>query len=132
MWERTRPPVDPAVLARQEETEREVQAALAAYNPLTGEGYSALAAARAWSESAARSRPRWHLRGNFPDFYWSFFNFKSYTGRVSVEVDGFHWSTQAYDNRAGDEIYHEGVTTSLYEAYQSVEQNRVVKYERAS
>lgn len=101
----------------------------AAYDPLTGANWDPGQARAAWSESMNRSRPRWDLRGGTPaQFYWSFFNFKSYVGRVTVEADGFHWSTQAYDNRAGDEVYHEGVTTSLYEAYQSVEQNRVVTY----
>jgi hypothetical protein len=105
------------------------------YNPLTGERYTLEEARAAWGESmerAAHERTaprRWNLHGATPaEFYWSFFNFKSYTGRVSVEPDGFHWSTQAYDNRAGDEIYHEGVTTSLYEAYQSVERNEPVAY----
>ena len=102
------------------------------YDPLTGENWDQAQAARLWSESMNRSQPRWNLRGPGPGrFYWDYFNFKSYTGRVTVEADGFHWSTQAYDNRAGDEVYHSGVTTSLYEAYQSVEQNRVVKYEGA-
>jgi len=108
------------------------------YDPLTGENWDQAEASRLWYESMGRVRHervsphRWNLRGRVPaEFYWSFFAFKSYTGRVTIEADGFHWSTQAYDNRAGDEVYHSGVTTSLYEAYQSVEQNRVVKYERA-
>jgi hypothetical protein len=104
----------------------------AAYDPLTGENWDAAEAARLWGESMNRSGPRWQLRGVSPgQFYWSFFNFKPYAGRVTVEADGFHWRTQAYDNRAGDEICHEGVTTSLFEAFQSVEQNRVVKYAEA-
>lgn len=104
-----------------------------AYDPLTGEHWDQAEAARMWGESMNRSLPRWQLRGGSrpSEFYWSFFNFRSYTGRVTVEADGFHWSTQAYDNRAGDEVYHQGVTTSLYEAYQSVERNTPVKYEKA-
>jgi hypothetical protein len=104
------------------------------YNPLTGERYTLEEAAAEWGQSMTSARlggraSAWNLRGRTPaEFYWSFFNFKSYTGRVTVEADGFHWSTQAYDNRAGDKIYHEGVTTSLYEAYQSVEQNQPVTW----
>jgi hypothetical protein len=103
---------------------------VSAYDPRTGDNWDQAEAGQLWGDSMGRSLPRWQLRGSFPEFYWAFFNFKSYTGRVTVEADGFHWRTQAYDNRAGDEVYHEGITTSLYEAYQSVEQNRPVKYER--
>jgi len=102
------------------------------YDPVTGENWDREQAARLWGESMNRSALRWSLCGRKPtEFYWTFFAFRSYTGRVTVEADGFHWETQAYDNRAGDEVYHEGVTTSLFEAYQSVEQNRPVTHEEA-
>lgn len=104
-----------------------------AYNPLNGEGWDAEQARALWSESMSRSRcgsvnpHRWQLRGAGPGaFYWTFFDFKPYTGEVSVQDDGFHWLTRGYETA---EVLHEGVTTSLYEAYQSVEQNRSVKYE---
>jgi hypothetical protein len=108
------------------------------YNPVSGERYTVEEARAEWSQSmtSASTGGRasgWNLRGATPaEFYWSFFNFRSYTGRVTIEADGFHWSTQAYDNRAGDEIYHEGITTSLYEAYQSVTRNCPVTWAPAS
>jgi hypothetical protein len=94
------------------------------YDPLTGEGYTVEEARAAWSESMNRSNQRWSLRGSSPaEFYWSFFNFKPYMGRVDVKADGFHWRT--FHSDTGEEL-HAGVTASLYEAYQSVEQNKPV------
>jgi hypothetical protein len=72
--------------------------------------------------------PRWTLQG-LPErnggqgFYWRYFNFRPWFGRVTVEADGLHWSTHHdYDGA----VIHQGITTSIYEAYQSVVQNRPV------
>lgn len=102
------------------------------YNPLTGEGWDLAAARDAWAGSMARARregPKWQLRGlpvrnGGSGFYWEYFNFQPFTGKVTVEADGFHWSTRSYDT---GELIHAGVTTSIYEAYQSVVQNKPVK-----
>jgi hypothetical protein len=101
------------------------------YDPLTGDGWDQEAAAEAWAQSMDRTRyeaapARWTLQGKPGTFYWRYFNFRPYTGNVTIRGDGFHWRTRHYDT--GDTI-HSGVTTSLYEAYQSVEQNQPVKYE---
>lgn len=93
------------------------------YNPLTGENWDRDAAGAAWYASMNRSGPRWQLQGGPGAWHWSFFNFRPYRGIVTIDADGFHWRTVHYDT--GAEL-HSGVTTSLYEAYQSVEQNRPV------
>lgn len=95
------------------------------YDPLTGEGWDRQEAASAWSASMNRSIPRWSLQGMPGKWRWRFFNFGPWTGRVSIEDDGFHWWTHNYDT---GEALHSGVTTSLYEAYQSVEQNKTVRH----
>ena len=92
------------------------------YDPLTGDGYTQGLAMGAWSGSMGRSAPDWQLRGKPGNWRWEYFKFQPYTGRVTVETDGFHWQTISYDNP--DEILHQGITTSLYVAYQSVVQNR--------
>jgi len=94
------------------------------YNPLTGENWNKAAGLSAWASSMNRSAPRWTLQGLPPDWVWRFFNFRNWEGLVRVEEDGFHWRTIRY---ATDDTLHEGVTTSVYEAFQSVEQNRMVK-----
>jgi hypothetical protein len=100
---------------------------MAEYNPVTGENYDQDAAREHWNASMNRGAPKWSIRGARPaEFYWSFFDFRSWTGRVTVQADGFHWSTHDYGT--GD-LIHEGVTTSIYEAYQSVVQNRPVSRE---
>ena len=99
------------------------------YNPLTGTDYSQAAAQAEWAHSMSTAnyrRPLWNLRGPRPaEFYWEFFDFKPYRGTVTVEADGFHWATRDYDT---DDLIHQGVTTSLYAAYQSVVQNRPVEW----
>jgi hypothetical protein len=95
------------------------------YNPVTGENYSKEAARSAWGSTMSRNSPAWSIRGDFPkgDWYWGYFNFKNYCGKVTVETDGFHWATVDY---ATDETLISGVTTSVYEAFQSVVQNKIV------
>jgi len=94
------------------------------YNPITGEHYTQDEARERWSASMARSGPRWQLDGEPGAWAWAFFTFRPYAGLVTVEADGFHWATRSYDT---GETIHAGVTTSVYEAYQSVEQNRPVE-----
>jgi hypothetical protein len=104
---------------------------MAEYDPLTGENYDQDAARQAWNASMSRANhqgPKWVLRGLPPQnggtgFYWSFFDFRPITGRVTVEPDGFHWATYEYHT---GELVHSGVTTSVFEVYQSVIQNRPV------
>ena len=75
--------------------------------------------------------PKWTLQGLPPSsggtgFWWKYFDFKPWFGRVDINPDGFHWSTrESYDGT----VIYEGLTTSLYEAYQSVVQNRPVSRE---
>jgi hypothetical protein len=71
----------------------------------------------------SRSAPRWSLRGCPGAWHWSFFNFGPWTGTVTVETDGFHWATSSYDTGAP---LFSGVTASVYEAFQSVEQGREI------
>jgi hypothetical protein len=94
------------------------------YDPLTGEGYTREEAAQAWGQSMNRSSPRWQLRGRPGSWEWSFFDFGPWTGKVRITRDGFHWETVTYDD--GSSLLS-GVTTSVYEAYQSVEQNKEVR-----
>jgi hypothetical protein len=100
------------------------------YDPLTGANWDRLAAVEAWSESMGRvlreqrSPHRWNLRGMPGSWRWTFFNFGPWTGAVAIELDGFHWATTSYDT---DIEEHQGKTTSLFEAFQSVEQNKEVK-----
>lgn len=100
------------------------------YDPLTGANWDQIAATTAWSESMDRVHHerhaplRWQLHGGPGGWVWVFWNFGSYTGRVVIKHDGFQWSTRNYGT--GREI-HRGQTTSLYEAFQSVEQNKVVR-----
>lgn len=69
---------------------------------------------------------KWTLQG-LPEqnggkgFYWRFFDFGPWFGRVTVEADGFHWST--HENYDGT-VIHSGVTASIYVAYQSVVHNK--------
>lgn len=102
------------------------------YDPVSGENWDLELAGRLWSESMNRSLlsdgPRWTLQGSpvssgGEGFFWRYWNFGSWSGRVTVETDGFHWSTRDYDD--GTELLS-GVTTSLYAAYQSVTQNKPV------
>lgn len=97
------------------------------YDPVTGAGYTQAEATRAWNGSmnrASHEGPKWCIRGARPsEFYWSYFNFQPFTGRVTAEADGFHWQTASYDS---GEVIYSGVTASVYEAYQSVVQNRPV------
>jgi hypothetical protein len=101
-----------------------------AYDPLTGANWDRLAAAEAWSESMGRvlreqrSPHRWNLRGGRAAWRWTFFNFGPWTGEVTIGDDGFHWVTTSYGTGQQE---HAGVTTSLCEAFQSVEQNKEVK-----
>jgi hypothetical protein len=98
------------------------------YNGITGEGWDVGEARAAWSASMARSAPRWSLRGT-PEtggFFWSFFNFKPYQGTVRITPDGFQWETREYDRP--EVVMHSGLTTSLFEAYQSVERNEPVRH----
>jgi hypothetical protein len=109
-------------------------AAAGVYNPVTGEHWDQAAAERAWGESMERSRSgagpaRWQLHGDPGAWKWVFFNFGPWTGEVQIEADGFHWHTRSYDT---GHIRHKGVTCSLYEAYQSVEQNRPVSHTEIS
>lgn len=102
----------------------EIQAAREAYDPVTGEGYSKLGAQRAWSESMNRSGPEWNLRGPSGAWYWAYWNFKATQALVRIEDDGFHWTVLMYDEPWT--VLAEGVTTSLYEAFQSAVQGREV------
>lgn len=94
-----------------------------AYNPVEGTGWDRGQATRLWSASMSRSAPAWKLSGRPGAWVWTYFRFQYWTGRVTIEDDGFHWQTASYDTGEG---IREGVTTSLYAAYQSVEQNRAV------
>lgn len=99
---------------------------------MSGENWDLAAASRLWRQSMDRSLriegPRWTLQGT-PEsnggtgFYWQYWNFGSWSGRVTVRADGFHWST--HDHYDGTEL-RSGVTASLYAAYQSVVQNKLV------
>ena len=93
------------------------------YEPLSGDGYTLDEARAAWRDSMNRSAPQWSLRGQPGAWSWRYFNFRDWTGHVVLKEDGFHWSTRTYET--GD-VIHEGVTTSLYEAYQSVIRNEPV------
>lgn len=101
------------------------------YNPLTGENWDQISATAAWSESMdrvhreQRAPLRWQLHGGPGGWVWVFWNFGSWTGRVVIKHDGFHWTTRDYDT---GHMIHTGKTTSLYEAFQSVEQNRRVSH----
>jgi hypothetical protein len=108
-----------------------------AYDPVAGTGYEQGPARELWHQSMARanfSGSRWTVQGlpvssGGTGFYWRFFDFHLWFGRVTVESDGFHWSThEEYDGA----VIHEGVTTSLYAAYQSVTQNKPVQPPGAS
>lgn len=100
-----------------------------AYDPLTGANWDQVAATVAWGQSMDRTRreqiapQRWQLHGRPGSFRWVFFRHGPWTGQVTIEADGFHWVTTSYDTGQQE---HAGVTTSLYEAYQSVEQNKTV------
>lgn len=100
-----------------------------AYDPLTGENYTPDAARAAWSASMDRVHHerhaplRWQLHGGPGGWVWVFWNFGPWTGRVVIKPDGFHWATRDYDTGG---LLGKGSTTSLYEAFQSVEQNRRV------
>ena len=105
-----------------------MKVSIVTYDPVAGTGYTQEQAAGYWHESMERARyegPAWSIRGTTPaEFYWSWFNFKPWSGRVTVQADGFHRSThEPYDGQ----VICEGVTTSLYEAYQSVVQGKEVK-----
>lgn len=96
------------------------------YNPLTGENWDLAAARNAWAGSMDRSLaegPKWMPRGSSGAWWWEYFNFQPYRGRVTLRPEGFYWATYSYDT---GELIHSGVTTSLYEAYQSVVQNTPV------
>jgi hypothetical protein len=99
------------------------------YDPLTGTDYDKAEARQAWGASMVRSAPAWSLRGEPGSFWWSYFAFKPYTGRVAIEADGFHWSTHSYDT---GELLLSGVTTSVFEAFQSVTRNEVVTRDQAT
>ena len=99
------------------------------YDPLTGERWDRHEAVMAWNKSMDRVRyerngARWVLRGEPGAWVWTFFNFGPWTGQLRIREDGFHWLTLSY---GGTEPIHEGVTTSLFEAFQSVEQNKEVR-----
>ena len=101
-----------------------------AYDPVTGENWSQREAAGRWAESMRRASPAWSLRvlgmaeaTGLNRQIWGYFNFGPHTGQVTIGPDGFRWRTVSYDT--GD-LIHQGVTTSLYAAYQSVVQNRPV------
>lgn len=93
------------------------------YQPLSGEDWDREAAVAAWGRSMERSSPRWVLRGKPGSFYWAFFNFGPWTGQVTIRDTGFVWATYSYDT---GELLRSGHTTSLYEAYNSVEKNKPV------
>ena len=101
------------------------------YDPVQGTGWDQVRARDLWMQSMGRanlSGPKWTIQGlpkssGGTGFYWRYFNFRPWFGRVTTEPDGFHWST--HKDYAG-EVIHSGVTTSLYAAYQSVIQNRPV------
>jgi hypothetical protein len=98
------------------------------YDPVAGTGYTPDEAGACWAAAMDRARhegPKWSVRGPRPaEFYWSWSDFRHWTGRLTVEADGFHWSTHA---SPGGQLIHHGVTTSLYEAYQSVTRNEAVR-----
>jgi len=98
------------------------------YNPVTGENWDQRTAATVWGLSMNRSTPRWQLRGEPGAWRWNFWNFGTWQGWVTIEADGFHWRTTGYDTR--NEL-HSGVTTSVYEAFQSCEQNKEVRHDAA-
>jgi hypothetical protein len=97
------------------------------YDPLTGENWDRSAAAAAWAESMARVHAgrdaplRWQLHGAPGHWQWVFWNFGTWAGSVEIERTGFAWRTRDYGT---GRVLHSGLTTSLYEAYQSVEQNK--------
>jgi hypothetical protein len=94
------------------------------YDPVSGENWSYGQGIQSWSSgSMRRAGPEWQLRGRPGAWKWNYWNFQSWQGWVTVESDGFHWKTVSFDT--GDTI-HEGVTTSIYAAYQSVVQNQPV------
>lgn len=98
------------------------------YNPLTGTDYTQAEAQAAWTAGMSRANrdgPKWSLHGVRPaEFWWSFFGFRNWAGQVRVEADGFHWSTHDYGT---GELIVSGVTTSVYEVYQSVTRNEIVR-----
>lgn len=93
------------------------------YDPVQGTGWDQRAATRMWSLSMNRNTPAWQLRGGPGKWRWEYFDFKPFIGRVTIAPDGFHWETFHTDS---GETLCEGVTTSLYVAYQSVIQNQPV------
>lgn len=97
-----------------------------AYDPVQGTGWDLDQARQRWYDSVSRANhegPKWVLHGVPGAFYWTYFNFQPYLGRVTIEPDGFHWLTTSY---ATGEVIHKGVTTSIFAAYQSVIQNKPV------
>jgi hypothetical protein len=107
-----------------------------AYDPVQGTGWDYETAVRLWGESMSRANhkgPKWTLQGlpvrnGGKGFFWRYFDFRPWFGRVTVEPDGIRWSAhQEYDGA----VICEGVTTSIYEAYQSVTQNRPVSKSEA-
>ncbi|MCW2929948.1 MAG: hypothetical protein JWM19_910 [Actinomycetia bacterium] len=99
------------------------------YDPVSGSRYSKSEAVGAWSSAMSPSRARWDLKGGPGTWRWVFFSFGTWTGQVTISNDGFHWKTFSYDT--GEELLS-GVTTSLYEAYNSVEKNRLVSSQEAT
>lgn len=101
----------------------------AQYDPLTGENWDREAATAAWGESMARVHAgrdaplRWQLHGMPGSWRWVFWNFGTWTGTVEIGRYGFHWWTRDYDT---GKILHSSTTPSVFEAFQSVEQNKVV------
>jgi len=101
----------------------------AQYDPLTGENWDRKAATAAWARSMARVHAgrdaplRWQLHGGPDNWRWSFWNFGTWHGWLTIQDDGFHWLTKSHDT---GKMLHSGTTTSVFEAYQSVEQNKRV------
>ena len=104
------------------------------YDPVSGKNWDYDAAVIAWQGSMQRVQQertaplRWQLDGlpvknGGSGFFWAYWNFGPWRGEVRTRPDGFHWKTVSYDT---GELLHSGVTTSLYECFQSVEQNRPV------
>jgi len=97
------------------------------YDPVQGTGWDHEEAMLLWFQSVDRVNrqgPKWSIRGARPsEFWWSYFSFQPFTGKVTIEPDGFRWQTADYHT---GEVIHSGVTTSLYAAYQSVVQNKPV------
>lgn len=101
------------------------------YDPVTGEGWDQEQARWLWNESMSRANhkgPEWTVQG-MPEssggqgFYWRYFCFRPWFGKVTIERDGIYWSTHHdYDGA----VIHQGVTTSIYAAFQSVTRNERV------